>query len=100
MTQLYGLNSCLYDNCDKKIIIKEKEGKRQGKKTHVRRVSNLGPLSQHYGFTTWPRGLGLSHLELACSAGVFFGRANFFLAKAHVETRKEGRKWGESKGAG
>ena len=33
MTQLYGLNSCLYDNCDKKkIIIKEKEGKRQGKK--------------------------------------------------------------------
>ena len=38
--------------------------------------------------------------NLACSAGVFFGRANFFLAKAHVETRKEGRKWGESKGAG
>ena len=31
----------------------------------------------------------------ACSACVFFG-----LAKAHVETRKEGRKWGESKGAG
>ena len=37
---------------------------------------------------------------LACSAGVFFGRANVLLAKAHVETRKEGRKWGESKGAG
>ena len=31
----------------------------------------------------------------ACSTCVFFG-----LAKAHVETRKEGRKWGESKGAG
>ena len=38
--------------------------------------------------------------NLACSASVFFGRANFFLAKAHVETRKEGREWGESKGAG
>ena len=37
---------------------------------------------------------------LACSAGVFFGRANGLLVKAHVETRKEGRKWGESKGAG
>ena len=33
MTNLYGLNSCFYDNCDKKkIVIKEKEGKRQGKK--------------------------------------------------------------------
>ena len=32
---------------------------------------------------------------LACSAGVFFGCANVLLAKAHVETRKEGRKWGE-----
>ena len=65
------------------------------KKTQVRRDSNLGPLSQHYGFTTRPRGLGLSHLELACSAGVFLGRANFFLAKAHVESRKEGGKmWG------
>ena len=31
---------------------------------------------------------------------VFFGRANVLLAKAHVETQKEGRKWGESKGAG
>ena len=37
---------------------------------------------------------------LACSAGVFFGRAHVLLAKAHVETRKEGRKCGESKGAG
>ena len=37
---------------------------------------------------------------VACSAGVFFGRANVLLAKTHVETRKEGRKWGESKGAG
>ena len=33
---------------------------------------------------------------LACSAGVFYGRANVLFAKAHVETRKEGRKWGES----
>ena len=32
---------------------------------------------------------------LACGAGVFFGRANVLLAKAHVTTRKEGRKWGE-----
>ena len=30
MTHLYCLNSCFYDNCDKKIV-KEKEGKRQGK---------------------------------------------------------------------
>ena len=29
---------------------------------------------------------------LACSAGVFFGRANVLFANAHVETRKEGRK--------
>ena len=42
----------------KKIIIKEKEGKRQGKKkTDVRRDSNMGSLSKHYGFTTRPRGL-------------------------------------------
>jgi len=41
----------------KKIIIKEKKGKRQGKKTHIRRGSNQGPLSQHFGFTTRPRGL-------------------------------------------
>ena len=64
-----------------KLIIKEKEGKRQEKKKHVRRDLNLGPLSQHYGLTT------SSHLGLTCSAGVFL-------------TRKEGRKWGESKGAG
>ena len=31
----------------------------------------------------------------AC-AGVFFGRANVLLAKVHVETRKEGRKWERS----
>ena len=37
---------------------------------------------------------------LACSAGVFFRRTNVSLTKAHVETQKEGRKWGESKGAG
>ena len=47
----------------KKIIIKGKEGKRQGKKTHIRRGSNLGPLSQHCSFTTSPR--GLSHLDPA-----------------------------------
>ena len=28
-------------------------------------------------------------LTIACSAGVFFGRANVLLAKAHDETRKE-----------
>ena len=32
-------------------------------------------------------------LTIACSAGVFFGCANVLLAKAHVETRKGGRKW-------
>ena len=35
--------------------------------------------------------------EVASSAGVFFGRANVLLAKAQVEIRKEGRKWGELK---
>ena len=34
--------------------------------------------------------------NVACSAGVFFGRANVLLAKVHVETRKEGRKWERS----
>ena len=33
---------------------------------------------------------------VACSAGVFFGRANILLAKAHVETRKEGTQNGAS----
>ena len=37
---------------------------------------------------------------LACSAGVFFRHTNVLLAKVNVETRKEGRKWGESKDAG
>ena len=37
---------------------------------------------------------------LACSASVFIGRADVLLAKAHVETRKEGRKGGESKRSG
>ena len=32
-------------------------------------------------------------LTITCSAGVSFGRANVLLAKAHVETRNEGRKW-------
>ena len=38
------------------IIMKDKEGKRQGKKTLIRRRSILGSLFQHYGFTTKPRG--------------------------------------------
>ena len=33
--------------------------------------------------------------NVACSAGVFFWRGNVLLAKVHVETRKEGTKWGE-----
>ena len=81
MTRLYGLNSCFYDNCDQNDNNKRKRRKKARKKKRVRRDSNLGPLSQHSGFTT------SSHLDLACSAGVFL-------------TRKEGRKWGESKGAG
>ena len=32
----------------------------------------------------WPGSRDI--LELACSAGVFFGRANVVLAKAHVKT--------------
>jgi len=43
----------------------------------------------------WP--ILIPRPRLTCSAGVFFGRANVLIAKAHVETRKEGRKWGESK---
>ena len=41
----------------KKIIVKEKEGKRQGKKTQIRRDSNLESLFQRDRFTTGPRGL-------------------------------------------
>ena len=41
--------------------------------------------------------MGRRTRRLTCSAGVFFGRANVLMAKAHVKTRKEGRKWGESK---
>ena len=38
---------------------------------------------------------------LACSAGVFFGRANVFaLESAMLKLPEERRKWGESKGAG
>ena len=39
--------------------------------------------------------VNFTRFEVTCCAGVFFGQA-----KAPVETRKEGRKWGESKGAG
>ena len=47
--------------------------------------------------TTGDKIIGLGTLlRIACSAGVFFRRANDLLMKAHVETRKEGRKWGES----
>ena len=42
------------------------------------------------GYKGWVAG------ALACSTGVFYGRANVLFAKAHIETRKEGRKWGES----
>ena len=63
MTHLYGLNSCFYDNCDKKNNNKRKRRKKTRKKTHLRRGSNLGPLSQHCSFTTSPR--GLSHLDPA-----------------------------------
>ena len=74
-------------------VIKKNNNKRKGrkktrKKTHVRRDLNLYP-----NITVLPQGL-------AWSAGALFGRANFFLAKAHVESRKEGRKWSKSKGAG
>ena len=31
-----------------------------------------------------------SNIVVTCSAGVFIGRANVLLAKAHVETRKRG----------
>ena len=41
----------------KLIIIKEKEGKRQGKKSLRRRDSNLGTLFPQHGFTAGPRGL-------------------------------------------
>ena len=44
---------------------------------------------------SWP--ILILRPRLTCSAGVFFGRANVLMAKAHVKTRKEGRKWGESK---
>ena len=38
-------------------------------------------------------------LYIACSAGVFFGPRMFCSRKRHNgETRKESRKWGESKG--
>ena len=31
-------------------------------------------------------------IKIACSVGVFFGRPNGLLAKAHIETRKMGRR--------
>ena len=43
------------------VIKKEKKGRRQGKKSHLQRDSNLGPLFQHFGFTTRPRGLSRHH---------------------------------------
>ena len=47
--------------------------------------------------TTGDKIIGLGALlRIACSTGVFFWHANDLLMKAHVETRKEGRKWGES----
>ena len=44
---------------------------------------------------SWP--ILILRPRLTCSAGVVFGRANVLMAKAHIKTRKEGRKWGESK---
>ena len=42
-----------------------------------------------------------SWLVLACSAGIFFGYANFICSrKCLVETPKERKKWGESKSGG
>ena len=56
MTHIHGLNSCFYGNCDKKNNIKKKKKENdKGKKTQVRRDSNLGPLSQHNGYTTRPQ---------------------------------------------
>ena len=48
----------------------------------------------------WKSCANESNIVVTRSAGVFIGRANVLLAKAHVETPKEGRKWGESNGAG
>ena len=48
----------------------------------------------------WKSCANESNIVVTCSAGVFIGRANVLLAKAHVETRKEGKKWVESNGAG
>ena len=100
MTQLYGLNSCLYDNCDKKIIIKEKEGKRQGKKKRMSDETSTWELNAN--ITVLPQGTRARAFSPGASLQCrrFLRAREFFLAKAHVETRKEGRKWGESKGAG
>ena len=59
----------------------------------------ISPILQLHPEPNWP---SCAHAccIVACSAGVFFGRTNVLLSKAHVETPKEGRKWGESKGAG
>ena len=65
-----------------------------GSKTAVSlRSSSLRTFRQER--LSWP--ILIPRPRLTCSAGVFFGRANVLIAKAHVETRKEGRKWGESK---
>ena len=97
MTHLYGLNSCFYDNCDKKNNNKRKGRKKTRKKTHVRRDLNVGPLSQHYGFTTRPR--GLSHLYLACSARIFFLRKRMLKLEKRGENgasqKERGRGWEE-----
>ena len=40
-------------------------------------------------------------VSIACSAGVFFGRANVFACESAIlKLTEERRKWGESKGAG
>ena len=73
---------------DKKIITKEKEGKKTREKNAC--PTRLEP------WTFIPT-LRFYHKATRALSAV---QANFFLAKAQVETRKEGRKWGESKGAG
>ena len=57
------------------------------------------PRSSCHPEPSWPS-CALARCIVAFSADVFFGRTNVLLSKAHVETPKEGRKWGETKGAG
>ena len=77
MTHLYGLNSCFYDNCDKKIIIiiNEKEGKDKLKNACLTRLDPKTFVPSLRGFTTRPRGL----------SGLYPSKS-FDLNKTHVIT--------------